>query len=54
LDIIGKAEIEKEIQKTVKIITQNKDILERYKAEFELDEKELGKYIDNVIKEMKK
>ena len=55
LDLIGQAEMEREIQKTVKKIAQNKDILERYKeAKFELDEKELGKYIDSVIKETKK
>ena len=55
LDLIGQAEMEKEIQKTVKKIAQNKDILERYKeAEFEFDEKELEKYIDSVIKETKK
>ena len=55
LDLIGQAEMEKEIQKTVKKIAQNKYILERYKeAKFELDEKELGKYIDSVIKETKK
>ena len=55
LDLIGHAEMEKEIQKTVKKIAQNKDTLERDKeAEFELDEKELEKYIDSVIKETKK
>jgi hypothetical protein len=54
LDLIGQAEMEKEIQKTVKKIAQNKDILERYKAEFEFDENELEKYIDSVIKETKK
>ncbi|HJU58161.1 MAG TPA: hypothetical protein VJ583_00290, partial [Nitrososphaeraceae archaeon] len=52
LDIIGQAEMEKEIQKTVKKITQNKDTLERYKeAKFELDENELEKYINVVIRE---
>ena len=55
LHMIGKAEMEKEIQKTVKEITQDKDTLERDKeAEFEFDEKELEKYIDSVIKETKK
>jgi hypothetical protein len=54
LDIIGKAEMEKEIQKTVKKIAQNKDILEKGKTEFELDEKGLKKYIDSVIRETKK
>ena len=46
--------MEKEIQKTVKKIIQDKDTLERYKAEFELDERELEKYIDSVIREVKK
>ena len=55
LDIIGQAEMEKEIRKTVKKITQNKDTLERYKeAKFELDENELEKYINVVIRETKK
>ena len=54
LHMIGKAEMEKEIQKTVKEITQDKDTLERDKTEFELDEKELEKYINSVIKETKK
>ena len=55
LDIIGQAEMEKEIRKTVKNITQNKDTLERYKeAKFELDENELEKYINVVIRETKK
>jgi hypothetical protein len=54
LDIIGKAEMEKEIQKTVKKVTESIYILKRDKAEFELDEKELEKYIDSVIREIKK
>jgi len=54
LDIIGKAETEKEIQKTVKKVTESIHILKRDKAEFELDEKELEKYIDSVIREIKK
>ena len=55
LNIIGQAEMEKEIQKTVKKITQDKDTLERYKeAEFELDEKALEKFIESVIRETKK
>ncbi|MFB5600268.1 MAG: hypothetical protein ACE5SW_08595 [Nitrososphaeraceae archaeon] len=54
LDLIGKAEMEKEIQNTVKKINQNKHILEKYKGEFEFDEKELGKYINSVIKEIKR
>ena len=48
LDIIGQAEMEKEIRKTVKEITQNRNTLERYKeAECEFDKKELEKYIDS-------
>jgi hypothetical protein len=54
LDIIGKAEMEKEIQKTVKKVTESIYILKRDKAEFELDEKKLEKYIDSVIREIKK
>jgi hypothetical protein len=55
LDMIGKAEMENEIRKTVKKITEDKDTLERdKKTEFELDEKELRKYIDSVVKETKK
>lgn len=54
LDVIGKAEMEKEIQKTVKKITENKDILERDRIKFDLDKKELEKYINSVIRETKK
>ena len=55
LGLLGHAELDNEIRKTVKEITQDKDILERYKeAEFEFDEKELEKYIDSVIRETKK
>jgi uncharacterized protein (DUF1697 family) len=50
LDLIGHAEMEKEIQKTVRKIVQSQDILELEKPkEIELDEKELRKYIDVVI-----
>jgi hypothetical protein len=55
LGLLGHAEMDNEIRKTVKEITQHKDTLERHKeAEFEFDEKELEKYIDSVIKETKK
>jgi hypothetical protein len=55
LDIIGQAEMENEIRKTVKKITEDKNALEMdKKTEFELDEKELRKYIDSVVKETKK
>ncbi len=47
--------MENEIRKTVKKITGDKLALEiNKKTEFELDEKELRKYIDNVVKETKK
>jgi hypothetical protein len=59
LDLIGQAEMEKEIQKTVKEITQ--DALDKGNLEIdteqqpiELDEKELKKYVDLVIREVKK
>ena len=55
LGLLGHAEMDNEIRKTVKEITQDKDALERYKeAEFEFDEKELEKYVNSVIKETKK
>ena len=55
LGLLGHAEMDNEIRKTVKEITQDKDALERYKeAEFEFDEKELEKYVNSVIRETKK
>ena len=55
LDLIGQAEMDNEIRKTVKKITEYKGTLEMDKeAKFELDEKELEKYIDSVINETKK
>jgi hypothetical protein len=52
---IGQAEMEKEIRKTVAEITQAKDRLEESTdTSFELDEKELEKYLDQVIREVKK
>ena len=54
LDLIGQAEMEKEIRKTVKEIYQDKNTLKRHKEDIQLDEKELEKYIDSVIKETKK
>ena len=53
LDLIGHAEMEKEIQQTVTDIIENQDIPEINK-EVELDEDELRRYIDIVIKEVKK
>ena len=55
LGLLGHAELDNEIRKTVKEITQDKITLERYKeAEFEFDEKELEKYVNSVIRETKK
>ena len=55
LGFLGQAEMDNEIRKTVKEITQHKDTLERHKeAEFEFDEKELEKYVNSVIRETKK
>ena len=54
LDLIGHAEMEKEIQKTVSEIVESQDILDINKErEVELDEKELRRYLDVVIKEVK-
>jgi hypothetical protein len=47
--------MEKEIQKTVSEIIRSQDILERERVtRAELDEKELRKYLDQVIKEVRK
>ena len=55
LHSIGRAEMEKEIQKTVSEIIRSQDILERERVtRAELDEKELRKYLDQVIKEVRK
>lgn len=52
---IGRAEMEKEIQKTVKNISEHKEIAEISNQEtFEFDENELEKYLKQVIKEIKK
>ena len=54
LDLIGHAEMEKEIQKTLTDIIQNQDSIGIDKeTEFELDENELKRYLDVVIKEVK-
>jgi hypothetical protein len=54
LNLIGQAEMEKEIQKTVNRIIKDKDVLREHpNMDLELDEKELEKYIDFVIKELK-
>jgi hypothetical protein len=52
---IGRAEMEKEIQKTVKNISEHKEIAEiSNEGSFEFDENELEKYLKQVIKEIKK
>jgi hypothetical protein len=48
---IGRAEMEREIQKTVKKISEDKEITKISREEsFELDENELKKYLNEVIK----
>jgi hypothetical protein len=56
LHSIGQAEMEKEIQRTVnEIIKDQQDVLAREKVtRAEFDEKELRKYLDQVINEVKK
>jgi len=55
LSLIGRAEMEKEIQTTITKITQDKTTLEEdTKDMIELDENELKKYIDIVIRESNK
>lgn len=54
LDLIGHAEMEKEIQKTVSDIIRDQELVDTDKeTEFELDEDELKRYLDVVIKEVK-
>ena len=51
---MGHAEIKKEIEKTVKEITQCKDSLEREtNIPIEFDEKVLKKYVDFVLRNKK-
>ena len=55
LGAIGHAEMEKEIQRTVKQVTIDKYDLEKDLEEpVELDEKELEKYIEFVVREVRK
>jgi hypothetical protein len=55
LQFLGHAEMEKEIQKTVAKILESQNILERERVtKAELDEEELRKYLDQVIREVKK
>ncbi len=53
LDLIGHAEMEKEIQKTVSKIIQSQGDMEPKEVGIELDEVELKRYLDIVIKEVK-
>jgi hypothetical protein len=54
LSMIGTAEMEKELQKTIAKISHNIDTLEEdKKIDVELDEHELTKYVDLVAKEVK-
>ena len=54
LNLIGQAEYEREIQKTVGKINDDKPGLElNTETKFELDENELKRYLDIVIKEVK-
>ena len=55
LNPIGEAELQIEIQRAVKKISENKKIADlTTDTSLELDEKELEKYIGNVIREVKK
>ena len=55
LNLIGHAEFEKEIQKTVgKIIEDKPDIETATDTQYQLDEVELKRYLEVVIKEVKK
>ena len=55
LGLIGQAQMEREIQKTVKKISQDKDSLEKEEQQpMELNEQELKKYLDLVMREVKK
>lgn len=55
LNLIGTAELDRELQKTVTTILRDKDIIEMNKEEdLNLDGEELKKHLDFVIKEVKK
>lgn len=53
LDILGKAEMEKELQLTVTHIVKKHNLLEVPEKDIELKDKELNTYIDNILKELK-
>ena len=55
LDLIGHAEMEKEIQKTVTNIIDSQELTGIDKEiGFDLDEKEMRRYIEVVLKEVKR
>jgi hypothetical protein len=57
LRLIGQAEMESEIEKTVRKISKDKNILQidmEQRQLLEIDEKGLKKYLDLVIREVKK
>lgn len=55
LGLIGHAEMENEIQKTVHRISRDKNIIEKeLKEPVEFDETELKKYVEFIMKEVKK
>lgn len=55
LDLIGKAELEMELHKTIKKIVSDKDELgDTSGRTIDVDENELKKYLDSVIREVKK
>jgi hypothetical protein len=54
LRLIGHAEMEREIQKTVTKILQSQENVERGEVGIELDQYELRRYLDMVIKELGK
>jgi hypothetical protein len=55
LNSIGQAELQKEIQIAVKKISEEKKLADMTtQTSLELDEKELKKYLDSVIREVNK
>jgi hypothetical protein len=55
LNLIGRAEMDKEIQKTVRTIIQDRDIQQiNPETNVDLDEQELKKHLDFVLREVKK
>jgi hypothetical protein len=55
LNFIGTAEMDREVQKTVKTILQDKSIIQmKSEEDLDLDEEELKKHLDFVIKEVKR